>query len=204
EKLRARIKELTAVQDGSGFWDNVENAKIVSKEISQLQAKVQRFTKLLAQIDDTLELVDIVELENDEAEDNALLKSVAEVSKHVEAVTLETLLSGKYDALNAILTLHAGAGGTEAQDWCGMLYRMYQHYVENTDWKWTELDYLDGDEAGIKSVTFRVEGENAYGYLKAEKGVHRLVRISPFDANARRHTSFASLEVMPEIVDTSE
>ncbi|MEG2274571.1 MAG: peptide chain release factor 2, partial [Clostridia bacterium] len=119
-------------------------------------------------------------------------------------VTLETLLSGKYDALNAILTLHAGAGGTEAQDWCGMLYRMYQHYVENTDWKWTELDYLDGDEAGIKSVTFRVEGENAYGYLKAEKGVHRLVRISPFDANARRHTSFASLEVMPEIVDTSE
>ncbi|MEG1528901.1 MAG: PCRF domain-containing protein, partial [Clostridia bacterium] len=204
EKLRARIKELTAVQDGSGFWDNVENAKIVSKEISQLQAKIQRFTKLLAQIDDTLELVDIVELENDEAEDNALLKSVAEVSKHVEAVTLETLLSGKYDALNAILTLHAGAGGTEAQDWCGMLYRMYQHYVENTDWKWTELDYLDGDEAGIKSVTFRVEGENAYGYLKAEKGVHRLVRISPFDANARRHTSFASLEVMPEIVDTSE
>ena len=119
-------------------------------------------------------------------------------------LTLSTLLSGKYDSLNAILTLHAGAGGTEAQDWCEMLYRMYTRYVERSGWGCTELDCLPGDEAGLKSVTFRVEGDNAYGYLKAEKGVHRLVRISPFDSQARRHTSFASLEVMPEIVDTSE
>ena len=122
----------------------------------------------------------------------------------VEKLTLSTLLSGKYDALNAILTLHAGAGGTEAQDWCEMLYRMYTRYVERSGWKCTELDCLAGDDAGLKSVTFRVEGDNAYGYLKAEKGVHRLVRISPFDSQARRHTSFASLEVMPEIIDTAE
>ena len=203
-KLRERIKELEAQQNSDGFWDDTENAKKVSKEISQLQSKIEKFEKMIARIDDALDTVDIVELEGDESEDEKILGTIHDLSEAVESLSLATLLSGKYDSLNAILTLHAGAGGTEAQDWCSMLYRMYTRYVERTGWTCTELDYLAGDEAGIKSVTFRVEGDNAYGYLKAEKGVHRLVRISPFDANARRHTSFASLEVMPEIIDTNE
>lgn len=203
-KLRVRIAELEAMQNAEGFWNDVENAQKVSKESSQLTSKIARFEKLLAELDDAIETVDIVELENSEEEDNALLARIAKLSEEVEHLTLSTLLSGKYDSLNAILTLHAGAGGTEAQDWCEMLYRMYTRFVEREGWSCTELDSLAGDEAGLKSVTFRVEGDNAYGYLKAEKGVHRLVRISPFDSQARRHTSFASLEVMPEIVDTSE
>lgn len=203
-KVKERIAELEIVQNGDGFWNDAENAKKVSKEMSQLQSKLDKFEKMIARVNDALDTVDIVELEADENEDANLVAMVDELAESVESLSLATLLSGKYDALNAILTLHAGAGGTEAQDWCSMLYRMYTRYVERTGWTCTELDYLAGDEAGIKSVTFRVEGDNAYGYLKAEKGVHRLVRISPFDANARRHTSFASLEVMPEIIDTSE
>lgn len=203
-KMRDRIAELEKLQNADGFWDDPDTAKQVSKEMSQLQSKLEKFEKMIARIDDTLDMVDIVELEEDENEDAVLLSAIEDLREAVEKLSLATLLCGKYDALNAILTLHAGAGGTEAQDWCSMLYRMYTRYVERAGWSCTELDYLAGDEAGIKSVTFRVEGDNAYGYLKAEKGVHRLVRISPFDANARRHTSFASLEVMPEIIDTSE
>lgn len=202
--LRNKVAELEAEQNADGFWNDVQNAQKVSKEISQIKAKLERFEKLLGELDDAIEIVDIVELEASEEEDLALQKTVERLQGQVEKLTLETLLSGKYDGLNAILTLHAGAGGTEAQDWCDMLYRMYSRYVERTGWKLVELDFLAGDEAGIKSVTFRVEGDNAYGYLKAEKGVHRLVRISPFDSQARRHTSFASLEVMPEIIDDSE
>ncbi len=203
-KLQERVSELEVVQNGEGFWNDVQNAQKVSKEISQIKAKIERFEKLLSELDDAIEIVDIVELEESEEEDANLQNLVDTLKEKTEKLTLETLLSGKYDGLNAILTLHAGAGGTEAQDWCDMLYRMYTRYVERSGWKSVELDYLAGDEAGIKSVTFRVEGDNAYGYLKAEKGVHRLVRISPFDANARRHTSFASLEVMPEIIDDGE
>jgi len=203
-KIKARLEELQNMQNAEGFWDNPEEAQKVSKESSQLQSKVEKFEKMIARIDDTSETVDLVELEPSEEYDANLVESIDALEESVESLSLSTLLSGKYDALNAILTLHAGAGGTEAQDWVQMLYRMYSRYVERVGWTLTELDYLAGDEAGIKSVTFRVEGDNAYGYLKAEKGVHRLVRISPFDANARRHTSFASLEVMPEIIDTSE
>ncbi len=203
-KIRERIKELEEIQNKDGFWDDPDTAKVVSKEISQLQSKIEKFEKMLSRIDDALDTVDIIELEGDEGEDESLMATIHDLEEAVESLSLATLLCGKYDSLNAILTLHAGAGGTEAQDWCSMLYRMYTRYVERTGWSCTELDFLAGDEAGIKSVTFRVEGDNAYGYLKAEKGVHRLVRISPFDSNARRHTSFASLEVMPEIIDTSE
>ena len=149
---------------------------------------------------------DIIELA-DEADDDLFEEidsELKEVEKSIEEMRLKALLSGKYDNLNAILTLHAGAGGTEACDWTEMLYRMYICYAQKQDYTLTELDRLDGDEAGIKSVSFKIEGEYAYGYLKAEKGVHRLVRISPFDANARRHTSFASLEVMPEIDNSDE
>lgn len=204
KKMQNRIFELETLQNADGFWNDAQNAQKVSKELSFLKSKLEKFRKLSAKIDDAIETADIAELENDESEDAKLIELAHELGEHVESVSLATLLSGKYDSLNAILTLHAGAGGTEAQDWCEMLYRMYRRYVERTGWSYTELDILEGDDAGIKSVTFRVEGENAYGYLKAEKGVHRLVRISPFDANARRHTSFASLEVMPEIIDTSE
>lgn len=203
-KVRDRIAELDTIQNQPGFWDDANNAKMVSKEISQLQAKIEKFEKMIAKIDDTLELIDLVELESSEEEDNSLLESIKTLSEQVETLSLATLLSGKYDGLNAILTLHAGAGGTEAQDWCQMLYRMYNRFAERSGWSVEELDYLAGDDAGIKSVTFRVEGDNAYGYLKAEKGVHRLVRISPFNAVGKRMTSFASLEVMPEIIDTTE
>ena len=164
-KLKERIAELEVIQNADGFWDDADNARKVSKEISQLSSKLEKFEKMLKTIDDSLDMVDIVELESDENEDAALIASVSELEGHVENLSLATLLSGKYDGLNAILTLHAGAGGTEAQDWCSMLYRMYTRYVERAGWTCTELDYLAGDEAGIKSVTFRVEGDNAYGYL---------------------------------------
>lgn len=148
--------------------------------------------------------MELVAEEGDESYAPEIEENLEKAEKDIEDLRLQTLLKGKYDALNAIMTLHSGAGGTEACDWTEMLYRMYICYAEKHGYKLTELDRVDGDEAGIKSVTFKVEGDNAYGYLKAEKGVHRLVRISPFDANSRRHTSFSSVEVMPEIDDTEE
>ena len=155
-------------------------------------------------MDEAEGIVDLAEEENDESVLDELDGELTKVESTVEEMRLAALLRGKYDKLNAILTLHAGAGGTEACDWTEMLYRMYICYAEKHGYTITELDRLDGDEAGIKNVSFKVEGDCAYGYLKAEKGVHRLVRISPFDANKRRHTSFASLEVMPEIIDDEE
>ena len=155
-------------------------------------------------MDDVETLLELVAEEGDESYAAEIEENLEKAEKDIEDLRLQTLLKGKYDALNAIMTLHSGAGGTEACDWMEMLYRMYICYSEKHGYKLTELDRVDGDEAGIKSVTFKVEGDNAYGYLKAEKGVHRLVRISPFDANSRRHTSFSSVEVMPEIDDTEE
>ena len=155
-------------------------------------------------MNDTADVIDLAEEENDEELFSEIDSALSDVEKTIEEMRLNALLTGKYDNLNAILTLHAGAGGTEACDWTEMLYRMYICYAEKSGYTITELDRLDGDEAGIKSVSFKVEREYAYGYLKAEKGVHRLVRISPFDANKRRHTSFSSLEVMPEIIDDEE
>lgn len=176
----------------------------ISKEIAALSNKVSAFDKAEKTVDDAEGMVELAEEENDESVLDELDGELSEVENTVEEMRLAALLRGKYDKLNAILTLHAGAGGTEACDWTEMLYRMYICYAEKHGYAITELDRLDGDEAGIKSVSFKVEGDSAYGYLKAEKGVHRLVRISPFDANKRRHTSFASLEVMPEIVDDEE
>lgn len=155
-------------------------------------------------MDDVETLLELVAEENDESYATEIEENLAKAEKDIEDLRLQTLLHGKYDALNAIMTLHSGAGGTEACDWTEMLYRMYICYSEKHGYKLTELDRVDGDEAGIKSVTFKIEGDNAYGYLKAEKGVHRLVRISPFDANSRRHTSFSSVEVMPEIDNSDE
>ncbi len=185
------------------FLDLAKSQQI-SKEIAALTNKISAYDKAEKVITDASDIVDLAEEENDESLLAELDEELKTVEKTVENMRLQALLRGKYDKLNAILTLHAGAGGTEACDWTEMLYRMYICYAEKNGFTLTELDRLEGDEAGIKSVSFKIEGENAYGYLKAEKGVHRLVRISPFDANKRRHTSFSSLEVMPEIVDDEE
>ena len=171
------------------------------QKIKQLKDKREKYERLVSKWEDTLTLTQMAIEEDDSEYLSEIRLSYEELTETITTLKLETLLSGTYDSSNAILALHAGAGGTEAQDWVEMLYRMYLRFAERRGFKTQTLDYLDGDEAGIKSVTFLVEGLNAYGYLKVEKGVHRLVRISPFDASGRRHTSFASLDVMPELPD---
>ena len=183
------------------FWNDVEAANRVNQRVKALQGKLARYEKLVAQGEDLETLMEMAEEEDDESLAEEIRAETAAFVQSVDALELELLLKGPYDGSNAVLSLHAGAGGTEAQDWTEMLYRMYTRYCENRGWTVRELDLLDGDDAGIKSVTFEVDGENAYGYLKAEKGVHRLVRISPFDASGRRHTSFASLDVTPILDD---
>ena len=170
-------------------------------KIKQLKGKVEKFKKIENEVTNLKDLTELANMEDDEEVAKEILKSTKQLEGDLENLQLETLLSGKYDRNNAILTLHPGAGGTESQDWAEMLYRMYTRWATKKGYEVKELDYLEGEEAGIKSVTFEVVGENAYGYLKGEMGVHRLVRISPFDAGGRRHTSFASLEVLPEITD---
>ena len=183
---------------------NLDKAQQISKEIAALTNKISVFSDAEKIVEDVEILTELSEEENDESVLSEIEAGIKKAEEMIEEIRLKSLLSGKYDNLNAILSLHAGAGGTEACDWTEMLYRMYICYAEKNGYKLTELDRLDGDEAGIKSVSFKVEGDYAYGYLKAEKGVHRLVRISPFDANKRRHTSFSSIEVMPEIIDDEE
>ncbi len=202
--LRLSLKEKTALSETPEVYTNLEKSQQIAREIASLTNKISAFDRAEKIISDTADIIDLAEEENDEEVFAEIEKELLSVEQTVEEMRLQALLRGKYDKLNALLTLHAGAGGTEACDWTEMLYRMYMYYAEKNGFALTELDRLDGDEAGIKSVSFKVEGENAYGYLKAEKGVHRLVRISPFDANKRRHTSFASLEVMPEIQDDEE
>ncbi len=201
-KLTEELDSLNQQQHKADFWEDVKNAQQVSQRAKNIEDKIARYNKLCKQLADVGDLLDMCD--GDEAMLAETADELASLAEAVNEMHVETLLSGKFDGNNAILTLHAGAGGTEAQDWVQMLYRMYTRYCERRGYKLTVLDYLDGEEAGIKSVTFKVEGPNAYGYLKAEKGVHRLVRISPFDANKRRHTSFASLEVMPELNTDSE
>ena len=186
------------------FYDDMEAAGKTLQKIKGLRDKIARYEKLKETWEDLSTLVALAIEEDDESVLDEVKSGYKQLCSDLESMKLETLLSGKYDKNNAILTLHAGAGGTEAQDWCEMLFRMYVHWAERKGYKTETLDYLAGEEAGIKSVTFLVEGLNAYGYAKCEKGVHRLVRISPFDSAARRHTSFASLEVMPEIDDDIE
>lgn len=183
------------------FYQDMDAAGHVLQKIKGMRSKIARYEQLKETWEDLTTLVELAIEENDESVLDEVKKGYGKLQSDLESMKLETLLSGKYDKNNAILTLHAGAGGTEAQDWCEMLFRMYQHWAERRGYKTETLDYLAGEEAGIKSVTFLMEGLNAYGYAKSEKGVHRLVRISPFDSAARRHTSFASVEVMPEIND---
>lgn len=200
--LKEEVERLTEVQHGENFWQDLENAQNVNRRLNDCNKKIKKVEELTSRITDAVALLDLIEEMNEESEAENAKKEVSEIADKVAELQIEALLNGKYDGNNAILTLHAGAGGTEAQDWAEMLYRMYVRYAERSGYGVKVLDRLDGEEAGIKSVTFLVSGENAYGYLKAEMGVHRLVRISPFDANKRRHTSFASLEVMPEITET--
>lgn len=204
ESLKKEIEELTALQHAENFWQDVEKAQEVNRRLTVCERKVKKATDLIKKVDDTISLLDVIEEMDEESEVDNAKAEVAAVATAVEEMQIEALLNGKYDGCNAILSLHAGAGGTEAQDWVEMLYRMYVRYAERNGYSVKELDKLPGDDAGIKSVTFLVVGDNAYGYLKAEMGVHRLVRISPFDANKRRHTSFASLEVMPEITEDDD
>lgn len=181
------------------FWSDVEAAGKLVKKAKPLEQKIKSYEQLAGMMEDIKTMIELAEEEEDEGMAAELDSELAAFEKQMSEFHLSTLLSGKYDSNNAIISLHAGAGGTEAQDWTSMLYRMYTRWSERRGYSVKTLDYLDGEEAGIKSVTMLIEGLNAYGYLKAEKGVHRLVRISPFDSNARRHTSFASLDVMPEI-----
>lgn len=197
--LEAQLAEYRAQMEAPGFWENVENANKVNRAVRPLENKLQTYQKLEGVLEDGETLILLAEEAADGSLDEEIVQSVEQAEREVEQFHLATLLSGQYDANSAILSLHAGAGGTEAQDWTSMLYRMYTRWAERHGYTLKVLDYLDGEEAGIKSVTFLVDGLNAYGYLKGEKGVHRLVRISPFDSSARRHTSFASLDVIPQI-----
>lgn len=200
-------KEVASLEEESarpGFWDDMENSQKIMQKIGALKSRVQNWEALKGDYEDALVMIELADEEGDEALASDCETSVEDIENRVEAMTLSTLLSGEFDAGNAILTFHAGAGGTEAQDWAEMLFRMYNRWGERHGYKVSTLDYLEGDVAGVKSATILIEGENAYGYLHGEMGIHRLVRVSPFDSSGRRHTSFASLEVMPEIDDDIE
>lgn len=204
ESILKQTDMLETQSAAPGFWDDTQNSQEILQKISRLKAKTTEYDRIKVLFEETLLLIEMA----NEAEDLSLLDEVAasveEFISSLEKMRLATLLTGEYDSCNTILTFHAGAGGTEAQDWNQMLVRMYTRWAESHGFKVSMIDFLDGDEAGLKSAVLRIEGENAYGYLKSEAGVHRLVRISPFDASGRRHTSFASLDVMPEIDDSVE
>ena len=198
------IEELEAASAREGFWNDVEKSQKVQKRLKTLQNKRDNYNRLCSSWDDLMTLCEMAIEENDDSLLEELQTEYADFEEKVEETRLSTLLTGEYDGNNAILTFHAGAGGTEAQDWASMLYRMYNMWADRHGYKVRVMDYLDGDEAGLKSATIMIEGENAYGFLKSEHGIHRLVRVSPFDAAGRRHTSFAAVEVMPEISDDTE
>ncbi len=199
KKEHAELQEQISKPD---FWDDLENSQKVLQRSKAIENKIAKFEKLNEMLEDTLTLIELSMEEGNEEADDDVNSEADSFMKTLDEMKLSTLLSGEYDTKNAILTFHAGAGGTEAQDWAEMLYRMYNRWAERHSFKVTLLDYLDGDEAGLKSASILIEGENAYGYMKSESGVHRLVRVSPFDSSGRRHTSFAALEVMPEIDDS--
>lgn len=201
ERIKGELNKIEEQTAENGFWDDVENSQQVLKRQSRMKGTLEGYRRLENAYDDAMTLVEVAMEGDDQELYQEALAGTDKLESEMEALRLSTLLTGEYDANNAILAFHAGAGGTEAQDWCQMIYRMYTRWAERHDFKYTLVDWLDGEEAGLKSATVMVEGENAYGFLKSENGVHRLVRISPFDASGRRHTSFASLEVMPEISD---
>ena len=203
-KLEQDLKTLESKTLEAGFWNDSKKSGKVLQEIKVIKNKKDKYLKLESELSNLEEMNELLQLEDDEALVKELLKNTSNIQKEIENLEIETLLSGKYDINNAIVTIHPGAGGTESQDWAEMLYRMYTRWANANNYSVKELDYLDGDEAGLKSVTFLISGDYAYGYMKCEMGVHRLVRISPFDAGGRRHTSFASVEVLPEITEDIE
>ncbi len=217
--LEKQLSELEKETIQDGFWNNSKKSGMVLQKIKTIKNKIDIFNKLNVELNNLMEMSELVIMENESndtasnsnqesEQNNSLVKDILDGTKTLQTeldnLEVETLLSGKYDINNAIVTIHPGAGGTESQDWAEMLYRMYTRWANANNFSVQELDYLDGDEAGLKSVTFLISGDYAYGYMKAEKGVHRLVRISPFDAGGRRHTSFASVEVLPEITEDIE
>ena len=204
EDARMEIDKLQAESTEEGYWNDIERSQAAQKRLRSLQNKCESYEKLEASWEDMLVICEMALEEEDDSMLAELKDSFAAFEEKLESLRLSTLLTGEYDANDCILTLHAGAGGTEAQDWAQMLYRMYTMWTDRHGFKYTLLDWQDGDMAGIKSATIRIEGENAYGYLKSEHGVHRLVRISPFDASGRRQTSFAAVEIMPEIGDAGD
>ncbi len=203
-KLETELKDLEAQTLKEDFWQDTKQSNKVLAKIKSVKNKVNEYKTIESEIQNLKELTELVNLEPDEEMAKEIIKNTKKTEADVEKFEVATLLSGKYDSNNAIVTIHPGAGGTESQDWAEMLYRMYTRWADKNGYTVTELDYLEGEEAGIKSVTFEIIGENAYGYMKGEMGVHRLVRISPFDSGGRRHTSFASVEVLPEITDDIE
>jgi peptide chain release factor 2 len=202
--LRNELERLHAMQEAPGFWDDPEKSQKVLQKIRQLKSKHENYHKLLGMWDDVATTIEMAEEMEDESLIDEVKEGYAAFTAELERQTLSTLLTGEYDRSNAILSFHAGAGGTEAQDWTQMLLRMYTHWADSKGLKWKILDIMEGEDAGVKSAELIIEGENAYGYLKSKNGVHRLVRVSPFDANARRQTSFAAVEVMPEMPDDSD
>ena len=204
DHLREQAEELTEEMNQPDFWLDTERSNSVNQKLGRLKNRIAHYDKLLAAADDIEVMMDLAREEGDEDLGAEVGEELARLKEQADALEPETLMRGDYDSCNAILSLHAGAGGTEAQDWTQMLYRMYTRYCDQMGFTVRVLDLLDGDEAGLKSATFEVDGENAYGFLRGEKGVHRLVRISPFDANARRHTSFASLDVAPMLEDEND
>jgi len=204
DKLKEENLLLESEIQEPGFWNNQENAQKVSQKLKNNTDRIKNYLNLKTQVEDIELLIEMIIEEDDENQMPELLIEIKDVEKLLEAARIAALLNGEYDKNNAILSIHAGAGGTEAQDWAEMLYRMYTRWIEEHGYKMSVIDILPDTEAGIKSVTVLVEGENAYGYLKSEKGVHRLVRLSPFDSSNRRHTSFASVDIIPEIADEED
>ena len=196
---KLKLKELEKKTYEENFWKDTKNSSKILSEIKKLKFKCSNFEEIEKETKNLLELTELLDLEPEEGLAKEVLKNTKKLEHSLEKLEITAMLSGKYDSNNAILSIHPGAGGTESQDWAEMLYRMYARWASKNNYELKELDYLEGEEAGLKSVTFEIIGENAYGYLKSEKGIHRLVRISPFDSGGRRHTSFASVEVMPEI-----
>ncbi len=204
EGLRNEQERYAAMQEAPGFWDDPDKSQKIVMKAKQVETKIERYNAMTALWDDLMTICEMAAEEDDDSMLEELKEGFENLKQNMEKCRLETLLTGKYDKNNAIMSFQAGAGGTEAQDWCSMLYRMYTRWAERHGFDYQILDYQEGDEAGLKSASIMVNGENAYGFLKGENGVHRLVRVSPFDANARRQTSFSAIEVIPEIEDESE
>lgn len=203
-RIENELGELESETLKNEFWNDSNNSSKVLQKIKILKNKKENYNKLILELSNLIEMSELLQLESDDSMAEEIIKNTKKLENDIEKLEITTLLSGKYDINNVIVTIHPGAGGTESQDWAEMLYRMYTRWASSHNYIVKELDYLDGDEAGLKSVTFLISGDYAYGYMKSEKGVHRLVRISPFDAGGRRHTSFASVEVLPEITEDIE